>query len=227
MRHGVMFLTVVCAMLPLSCGSAQVALFPASQDPVDTLAETTVLLFQWVNTQDVRAEFDFQVDDQEIQHVELPAKSAVNLRFTGDCPQQVNFFNVEFGDEFFAGFIPFVQGGFAGEGDLAGESGEFEPATYFCFSSWQLVINDSNITVAALDRQANSEDEGEVDVSDVLTIDDDGDGTTQNPFFFRTTPEPDPPAGPSSSRSNDEADSGGGIGRAGNTGGLRGPSSGS
>lgn len=227
MRHGISFLSIVCFLLPLSCGSAQVALFPASQDPADTLAETTVLLFQWVNTLDVRTEFDFQVDDQEIQHVELPARSAINLRMVGNCPQQVNFFNVEFGDEFFAGFIPFVQGDFAGEGSLAAESGEFEPATYFCYSAWQLTVNDSNITVAALDRQANSEDEGEVDVTEVLsTVDDDDDGTTSFPsIFFREQPEADSSSAPSSSRSSgDEEESSGGIGSAGNASGLRGPS---
>jgi hypothetical protein len=145
----------------------------------------------------------------------------------GNCPQQVNFFNVEFGDEFFAGFIPFVQGGFAGEGDLAGESGDFEAATYFCYSAWQLTVNDSNINVSALDRQANSEDEGEVDVTEVLTtLDDEGDGTTFFPsIFFREQPQPAASAAPSSSRSSgDEEESSGGIGSAGNSSGLRGPS---
>lgn len=230
MRYGVLFLTVVCSLLPLSCGSAGATLFPASQDPADTLAETTVLLFQWVNTLDVRTEFDFQVDDQTIQHIELPARSSVNLRLTGNCPQQVNFFNVEFGDEFFAGFIPFVQGGFAGEGDLAAEGGDFQPATFFCFSSWQLTVNDSNIDVSALDRQANSTDEGEVNVSDVLSLDDAGNGTTQNPFFLRTPPDPTSTSSsnaPRSSSNDNGADSTGGISSPGNASGLRGPSSGS
>jgi hypothetical protein len=195
------------------------------------MAETTQLLFQWVNTLGVKLEFDLVVDDDAPQHVEVAARSVVNLRLKGECPQMVLFENIEFGDEFFAGVVPFVQSNVASEGDLAGEDGEFKPATFFCYSAWQLVVNASNITVAGLDRQANSEDEGEGDVSDLLNPPDDTTTTTTTPRTTDgtdgtdatdgtdTTTEP-VMRGPSSG--NDDEDD---ANRSGSDGTLRGPSS--
>lgn len=155
----------------VGCGSVgtQSTISPATSDINDTLAETSVLLFQWVNTTNTKVEFDFTVDANDAQHVEMAPSAVVNLRLTGECPDNVLFSNIQFGDEYFAGIIPFEQSNVASEGDLAGESGTFMPAQFFCFSSWQLVVNNSDITVAALDRQANSVDEGETATSDLFS----------------------------------------------------------
>ena len=235
--HRVSLIAVLClAGLLSSCGinGTQATIVAASADISDTLAETSVLLFQWVNTQDVRAEFDFTIDADAPQHVELPPRSVVNLRLTGQCPQSVTFTNIEFADEFFAGTIPFLQYGFASEGDRAAESCEFIPASFFCFSSWQIVINDSNITVAAMDRQANSEDEGESTVTDLFSTDttnqtsppprsDPNDPNTLDP---PSSPDPTTLSGPGGGTSNDDngGDDSGGIGRGGG-GELHGPAS--
>ena len=138
MRRVLWIITFAIGGTFVGCGSVgtQSTISPATNDINDTLAETSVLLFQWVNTTKTKVEFDFTVDANDAQHVEMAPSAIVNLRLTGECPDNVLFSNIQFGDEYFAGVIPFEQSNVPSEGELDAASGTFMPATLCCVPSW-------------------------------------------------------------------------------------------
>jgi len=165
----------------------------AQSDPTDTLAEAFQLFIQWVNTTDVKVEFDVVVDnDPNPPHFELSAGTSAAiliapideaardpigvaadnvsvLRTASNCPNEVVFENISYGDFFYGEDIPFAQAAAPAEGTLGVDSaGVMQPVSYICYSAWQVIVNNSSVTVTALDRQAGASDESEVDAAEAV-----------------------------------------------------------
>lgn len=210
------------AISPLGCGTGTVApLGVVASNQIDTLGEAFSFYVQWINTNDVKVEFDMTIDNEAPVHFELPRRESLSIlidpaveeerdpigldadnvivvRINADCPDRILFTNVVFGDAFSSGDIVFEQST-VGVADETGfgpdENGVLQPVTFFCFTSWQIIVQDSSITITGLDRAAVGVDEAEVVADDALR------GEQEEPPAEDTLgappPEPRPlPAGP-------------------------------
>ena len=156
-------------------------------DAIDTLPEAFELYFQWVNPTNVKVEFDMVIDNSAPIHFELSRGNSLAIlvglnqeqdrepitvaadnvsvvRVNTNCPDDVVFENISFGDVFAGTMIPFAQGAAADETTLSVESGVVQPATFVCYSAWQIIVEDSSIVVTAFDREPIGTGESEVEV---------------------------------------------------------------
>ena len=170
-----------------------------ASNQVDTLAEVFQVYIQWVNPTNVKTEFDMVVDNNPPVHFELQADRSLAIligqnevverdpifvdadnvtvvRVNTACPEQILFENIFFGDEFFAGDIVMAQSVLAYEAPFEPDGvptrfgdGVLEPAEFFCFSAWQIIVAESDMIITALDRAAAGVDEAEVEADEVLS----------------------------------------------------------